>query len=440
VVDLQAAPSARAVIREPMIRKILRPAVIAVLGALALSIVYIPGGQFAVRESHGGVATLLGPGIHLRVPLYHRLFRYDSAPVTLDQPLEIVTKDKASFRLPVTISVWASRGDLLTFHRGRTGREPRLYLEERVRDAVLAAARQLNADEILTPDAERRLAPAVSAELITRGIADDGLRVGRPAPQVIFNAVVDYLRRKFPASARRLAERALAENPNEALNHAAMGMVLEAEGQAAAAEQAYLEALYHDPASLEPMSRLYVMYQFTKDHEKVRRLERLLTASLAKNKDTAIHHDWLGQVYLRMGKMDQAELAFQTAMALAPKEPEFRISMAGLKLRQGKIEEARALYDEALALRPEHPLALYDLGVTYAMQGQLDKAIEFFHRAERAGPPSFALFNSIAQAYEQKGSLDHAAEYLRRSLALKPNQPDRREALKTIEARQKKTG
>ncbi len=423
-----------------MLRKTVRVLFIAVAVVSALSIVYVPGEQVAIRESHGGAATALGPGIHLRLPLYHRLFRYDSTPVALDQPIEVVTRDKASFKLPITISAWASRGDLLTFHRGRTGREPRIYIEERVVDAVLAAARQLNADEILTPDAQRRLAPAVSADLITRGIADDGLRVGHPSPQVIFNAVVDYIRRKFPASARRLAERALADDPNQSLYHAAMGMVLEAEGQPAAAEQTYLEALYRDPAALEPMSRLYLMYQFTNDPDKVRRLERLLVASLEKNKETPIHHDWLGQVYLRMGKVDKAELAFQTAIGLAPKEPEFRISMAALKLKQGKIEEARALYEEALKLRPEHPLALYDLGISYAMQDQIDKAIEYFHRAERAGPPSFALFNSLAQAYEQKGSLDHAAEYLRRSLALRPNQPDRVASLKKIETRLKRTG
>jgi len=412
--------------------------VIALLALGALNVAYVPAGEFAVREGPGGSTVRLESGLHVRVLLYHRLYVYDSTPVLVDGPIDIVTKDHAAFKLPVRIGGRASQGDVLTFHRGRTGREPRVYIEERMRAAVAAAAGGFNADEILSPQIARRLAPLVSADLITRGIADDGLVVNRPAPQVVFNAVVDYLRRRFPASARALAERSLQADPKEALYHAALGEVLEAEGKKDEAEQRYLDALYCDPSSLEPMSRLYVLYQTTQDPAKVAKLERLLVASLEKKEDSAIHHDWLGQVYLREGRYDKAEMAFHTAIGLAPKEAEFQISLGGLRAKQGKIDEAIGAYQKALELKPDYPLALFNLGVTSALQGQMDKALEYFHRAERAGPPSHALFNSLAQAYEQKGRLDRAAEYLRRSLALRPDQPDRRAALKRIEAQLKK--
>ncbi|MBI4168695.1 MAG: tetratricopeptide repeat protein [Acidobacteria bacterium] len=411
--------------------------VLAVLGAL--NIVYIPGGSFAVRESPGA-ALPLGPGLHLRVPLYQRVYRYDSLPVTLDQPVTIVTKDSASFTLPVTISARASQGDVLTFHRGRAGRESRTYIEERAREAVLAAAREINADEILARDASTLLGPAVSAALISHGIADDGLKVGRPTPQVVLNAVVDYLRRDLAASARRLAERALAGNPREALYHAAMGAVLQAEGKTAAAEDAYIESLYLDPAALEPMSRLNLMYQTTNDPDKILRLERLLVASLEKKKESSIHYDWLGQVYLRTGHFDKAEMAFKTAIGLAPREAAFHISLGSLRVKQGKYQEGRAAYEEALALHPNHPLALYNLGVAYAVEGQTDRAIEVFHRAERSGPPGYPLLNSLGQAYEVKGDLRRSAEYLRRSLAINPRQPARQAELKRIESRLRKRG
>jgi tetratricopeptide (TPR) repeat protein len=87
-----------------------------------------------------------------------------------------------------------------------------------------------------------------------------------------------------------------------------------------------------------------------------------------------------------------------------------------------------------LALRPDFPLALFNLGVTWAVQGDIDKAIDAFERAEKAGPPSVALLNSLAQAYEQKGELPKAADALRRSLAQRPDQPDRAAELKKIES------
>ncbi len=412
--------------------------IIALLAFCAVNVAYVPAGDFAVREGPGGSTLPLGPGLHLRVPLYHRLYVYDGAPVILDGPVDIVSKDHASFKLPVRIAGRASPGDVLTFHRGRIGREPRLYIEERMRAAVAAAARGLNADEIISPQAGRRLAPLVSADLITRGIAEDGLVVKSPAPRVVFNAVVDYLQRRFTGSARALAERSLQTDPQEALYHAALGEVLEAEGKKSEAEQKYLDALYYDPSSLEPMSRLYVLYQSTQEPAKIAKLERLLVAALEKQKDSPIHHDWLGQVYMREGRFDKADEAFQTAVRQAPKESEFQISLGGLRARQGKLDEAMAAYQKALVLKPNDPLALFNLGVTSALKGKMDQALEYFHQAERVGPPTHTLFNSLAQAYEAKGQLDLAAEYLRRSLALRPGQPDRREALKRIEAQLKK--
>ena len=158
--------------------------------------------------------------------------------------------------------------------------------------------------------------------------------------------------------------------------------------------------------SVEPMSRLFIMYQTTQDPAKIMKLERLLTASLQKKEDSPIHNDWIGQVFMREGRYDQAELAFQTAIGLAPKAAEFQISLGGLKAKQGKLDESIAAFQKALELKPDHPLALFDLGSAYALKGDMDKAIETFQRAERAGPPNPALFNSLAQAYEQKGHLD----------------------------------
>jgi len=409
---------------------------LALLGAATL--VVVPAGGFGVREGPGGAVTPLGPGLHLRVPLYQRVYVYDARPVILDGPIDIVTRDHASFKLPVHIAGHASEADVLTFHRGRTGREPRLYIQERMQAAVTTAIRGFNADEILAPKFDRKIAPQVSADLLTRGIADEGLEVRDPAPVVVFNAVVDYLRRKFPTSARALAEQAVESHPHEALFHAALGEVFEAEGKNAQAEEQYLEALYNDPTALEPMSRLFVMYQKSQDPKTIMKLERLLVASLQKKKDSAIHNDWLGQVYFREGRYDDAALAFHTAIGLAPNEAEFAINLGGLQAKQGKLDEAIAAFQKALELKPDHPLALFNLGSTYALKGEMDKALESFHRAERAGPPNHALFNSLAQAYEEKGQLDRAAEYLKRSLALRPDQPGRQAELRKIEAQLRK--
>ena len=415
--------------------------VLAILVAVPMLIVaYVPGGQLAVRESLGGTAVALGPGFHLRVPLYSRLYRYDAQTVIVDEAVEVVTSENATFHLPIRIITWPSGGDLLTFHKGCAGRDPSAYIPDRVRDGVLSAARQLSADALLDDEVERRIGPVLSAQLLSLGIADDGLGVGRPSPQVVFNAILDYLNRKFPASARRLAENSIASDPGQTLYHAAMGMVLEAEGDATGAEAEYLNSLYLDPAAIEPMSRLYVMYQSKRDLDQVKRLERLLIAAIDKDRSSPLHHHWLGQVYLRIGRADDAQNALQTAIGLAPEEPEFRVTLGGLMVRENRLDEARAAFGKALEIRADHPLALFNLGVTYALEGDLDTAIEYFLKAERTGYSNFALYNSLAQAYEENGDLERAAGYLRRSLEVRPDQPERRSALRRIEETLKKKG
>ncbi len=416
-----------------------------VLAAAAVLLVillfaYVPAGQVAVRESYGGNALRLGPGVHLRVPLYHRLYRYSTRPVTVEESIPVITKDNATFKMPVKILARVSPEDLLTFHAGRSGRETDVYIRERVGQALRDAAKTLSADQILSGDTSRTLAPAVSADLLGRGISDDGVTIGRPGGQVVFNAVLDYLNRKLLPSARSLAESTLAADPKEALYHAAMGMVFEAEREPGAAEKEYEEALFLDPAAPEPMSRLYVMYQSSGDAATLAKLERYLEAAIAKNKTSPVHYDWLGQVAMRYGRLDKAETAFNTAISLAPKAPEFRVSLGSLRTRQGKLDEARAAFEEALKLRADYPLALYDLGVVYAMQKDFDKAIEYLLHAERAGPPNHALYNSLAQAYEEKGQPDRAVEYLKRSLKLRPDQPERKAELDRLQARIRKRG
>ena len=409
--------------------------IVVILVVAGLScITWVGAGTAAVRESLGGKTVVLPPGPHLRVPLYHRVYRYDTTPFTLDEALPIVTRDQATFKLPCRIVARVSPGDVMTFHAGRSGRDTATYLEETVRGAILSAARARTSDDLFLPASVAALGQQVSSDLISRGISDEGLTIGRPGPQVLLNVVMDNLRRQYPATARKLVEAALKEDPHQALFHAAMGSVLEAEGNPGGAEGQYLEALYLDPTALEPMSRLFVLSMRKGDPQTVGRLERLLIASLQKKKDSPVHHDWLGQVAMRMGQADKAELAFTTAINLAPKTPEFRVSLGTLRVQQKRYDDARAAYEEALKLKPDHALALYNLGVVAAMQNRIDEAIGFFERAAAAAPPSVALLNSMAQAYEQKGDMPRAAEALRRSLKDRPDQPDRVAALRRIEA------
>src|SRR5262245_14567217 len=97
--------------------------VVIVVVAVLSCVTWVGADTAAVRESIGGKPEVLAPGPHLRVPLYHRVYRYDTTPFTLDESLPIVTRDQATFKLPVKIVARVSPGDVMTFHAARAGRD-----------------------------------------------------------------------------------------------------------------------------------------------------------------------------------------------------------------------------------------------------------------------------------------------------------------------------
>src|SRR5438093_1225660 len=291
-------------------------ALVLVVAAASL-VVYVPAGRAAVLEARGGAVTRLAPGFHLRVPLYQHLYVYDSVPVTIDDKIDVVSKDHASFKLPARISGHASPNDVLTFHRGRAGREPRVYIEERMREAVVAAARGFNADEILSPDIARRLGPLVSADLITRGISDDGLQVGSPSPQVVFNAVVDYLRRKYPASAHALADRALSpREPEFQVNLGSLKIKQGKTDEAIAIYQKALELRADNPLAL---FNLGAAYAIKRDMDKA--LEYFHRAERAGPPSHALFNS-LAQAYEEKGQLQRAAEYLKRSLQVRPDQPD----------------------------------------------------------------------------------------------------------------------
>jgi hypothetical protein len=204
------------------------------------------GGGVAVRESLGGEAVLLGTGPHLRVPLYHRIYRYDTTPVTLDEALPIVTRDSATFKLPCRLTAHVSIPDALAFHRASSGREAGPYILETARALILDTVKSMSTDQLLTPVAAGQISAGLLGAARPRhlrrrpasgfaGRAGDLQRGGR------------LPRRQFPASAQA-GRASLQKDPHEALYHAALGVVLEA-GKPADAE-GRAEALCLDPTAI----------------------------------------------------------------------------------------------------------------------------------------------------------------------------------------------
>ena len=127
------------------------------------------------------------------------------------------------------------------------------------------------------------------------------------------------------------------------------------------------------------------------------KLGKLENAAEALERGTALHpasssaHYNLGLVYARLGRYKEAETAIRKALDLKPEFPEASNTLGRLLLELGRTEEALAAVEEALRARPQFPEAHYNRGLTLRALGRTQEAIAEFQRAGGGSRPSEIL-------------------------------------------------
>jgi precorrin-6B methylase 2 len=81
---------------------------------------------------------------------------------------------------------------------------------------------------------------------------------------------------------------------------------------------------------------------------------KLFERAVAGAPDHAEARALLGETYLRLGRLDEAEAAMRAAIALCPAEPDLHVSLARLIAQRGRTVEAIGWYRRAAALDPRH--------------------------------------------------------------------------------------
>jgi tetratricopeptide (TPR) repeat protein len=116
-------------------------------------------------------------------------------------------------------------------------------------------------------------------------------------------------------------------------------------------------ARFPDHAALR--NNVAVLYERSGDLE---RAEQLLTAALEEEPSLPQLSKNLGDVLYRSGRSDEARIAYERAVKLAPRlGDDVYFKLGNLALRQRDRRQAVAYWREALALNPEHELARANL-------------------------------------------------------------------------------
>lgn len=131
--------------------------------------------------------------------------------------------------------------------------------------------------------------------------------------------------------------------------------------------------------------------------------------ALQQKADVKEAHSALGIIYMRQGRLEDAERELRAELQLGP-TPNVEFQLANvLDLRQ-KTDEARTLLERILKQKPDLADARYLLGKILLAKGQAQQASENLEAAARISPEEPNVHYQLAQAYQKLGKTEEARQ------------------------------
>jgi len=165
-------------------------------------------------------------------------------------------------------------------------------------------------------------------------------------------------------------------------------------------------------------------------------LETLYRDTLAKNPDSSMVHNNLGQILDRQGKREDALRHYAEALRLSPELPEAHNNLGFVLEELGRSDEALAEYAEAVRLLPDYAQANFNLARLLAGHGKLDEAAAHYEESIRKRPRFALAHEYFAEVLLSLGRIDEAIARFREAVRLDPGRAPAHFALATALERQ----
>jgi tetratricopeptide (TPR) repeat protein len=104
---------------------------------------------------------------------------------------------------------------------------------------------------------------------------------------------------------------------------------------------------------------------------------------------------YVGDVEFNLGNYDKAQILYNSANTLDPRDKRSWNNIGVTMVRQGRIKDALGFYDKALELDPEFGGAWFNKGKALFKLGVEKKALECFKKATRYSPENKSAWNNL---------------------------------------------
>jgi len=205
------------------------------------------------------------------------------------------------------------------------------------------------------------------------------------AGEAAFHQGVRQLEQKRYAQSIRSFQKALAENTsNKAVIYNSLGIAYRAIGQRENAEQAFDCSLRLNTSLVEPAYNMGVLLAEADNLDKaIWYFEK--AAALDPRQTRAL--EYLGTLYVRAGRWDEARRTYMAALTRAPRAPRLLTAQAMVELNAGNVDKAVYLLQETLEHDAHYPPAIYNLAlVNHYWLANTAQAIAFYKDFARVSP------------------------------------------------------
>ena len=128
----------------------------------------------------------------------------------------------------------------------------------------------------------------------------------------------------------------------------------------------------------------------------------------------------LGSALFQKGQMDEAIIQFQKALEIKPDFAGVHNNLGYCFLRIRRFDEAIVQYQEALALQPNSADAYEHLGDALFRKGNMNEAIVQYQKALEIKPGVAETHNNLGYCFLRTGRLDEAVAQFREAIELQP--------------------
>jgi tetratricopeptide (TPR) repeat protein len=157
-------------------------------------------------------------------------------------------------------------------------------------------------------------------------------------------------------------------------------------------------------------------------------VEEGITAALDSEEteiDAEEIHRFLAEIYLRMGRLQDARDHFEAVAAATDQPHVVYVRIGQILAEQGDDQGALESFRRSTELRPDFPGGWQHLGLALSRAGRHDEAVEALLRARGLRPTDYQPAWALAIAFESAERLDEAVEVLENIVR---NHSDKRQA------------